>query len=67
MSKLQTEKGPDGKQKTSDIGEEGLLRAAQVGEDLVNEMYYLYQDVRGDQKRRDIKAKYMAIMTVLIT
>ena len=42
VSKLQTEKGPDGKQKTCDIGEEGLLKAAQVGEDLVNEMYYLY-------------------------
>ena len=44
-----------------------MLRAAEVGEELVNEMYYMYQDVRGDQKNRDIKAKYVTVMSVLIT
>ena len=31
VTKLQTEKGPDGKIITSDIGEKGLRRAAKVG------------------------------------
>ena len=68
VTKLQTEKGPDGKPVTSDIGEEGLLKAAQVGEDLVTEMDRLFRGVASiEQRKKEMKSKFAAIMSVLIS
>ena len=68
VTKLQTEKGPDGRQITSDIGEEGLLKAAQVGEDLVNEMSRLVKGnaSMGDRKK-EMKIQFGKIISVLIS